>query len=507
MKRASGLLLHITSLPSPYGVGTLGKAAFDFVDYLHRARQRYWQILPLTPTGYGDSPYQSASTFAGNPYLVDLDLLKEQGLLTDEDIGADWGGDPRKVDFGLLYNRRRAVLEKAFARFDRSKMADYVADHAWYLKDWTLFCALKDRFEGKCWADWPQDIRDREPEAMARYAAELADLMDYHAFVQYCFDSQWQALREYAHEKGVSFIGDIPIYVPYDSADVWSHRDLFQLNEAGIPKLIAGVPPDYFSETGQLWGNPIYDWDAHEKENYAWWRSRLKGAASRCDVLRIDHFRGLESYWGVEYGAPNAIKGKWYPGPGMKLIRAFREEGLGENIIAEDLGFLTSEVKKLLPGAAPQLCKELRGVPGHPRQRHHDGLLHDLPTQVCRLRRGLPGPQPARGFPLWIHPGAHDLRGGPGRHPAPGRAGPRFQPSHEPAGHHGLVGLAGHCDRLRPGDGGSPGVLHPHDRPGARAEEEVRHIQISASELSEELFVGHRFNSFVRQEGGGPSSA
>ena len=348
MKRASGILLHITSLPSPYGVGTLGKAAFDFVDYLHRARQRYWQILPLTPTGFGDSPYQSASTFAGNPYLVDLDLLKEKGLLTDEDIGEDWGEDPRKVDFGLLYVRRRQVLEKAFARFDRAEMAEYVARNAWYLEDWTLFCALKDHFEGKCWVDWPEDIRNREPEAVARYRELLREQIDYHAFVQYCFDSQWQALRAYAHEQGVSFIGDIPIYVPYDSVDVWAHRELFQLTEAGIPKLIAGVPPDYFSETGQLWGNPVYDWDANEKENFAWWRSRLKGAASRCDIIRIDHFRGLESFWGVQYGAADARVGQWYPGPGMKLIRAFREEGMGESIIAEDLGFLTPEVKKLL---------------------------------------------------------------------------------------------------------------------------------------------------------------
>jgi len=348
MKRASGVLLHITSLPSPYGVGTLGKAAFDFVDYLHRARQRYWQLLPLTPTGFGDSPYQSASTFAGNPYLVDLDLLKEQGLLTAEDIGEDWGEDPRKVDFGLLYRRRRLVLQKAFARFDREMMADYRAQNAWYLEDWTLFSALKDRFEGQCWIDWPADIRDREPEAMARYARELREEVDYHAFVQFCFDTQWQALQAYAHAQGVSFIGDIPIYVPYDSADVWAHRELFQLTEAGVPKLIAGVPPDYFSELGQLWGNPVYDWAANEGEDFAWWRSRLKAAAGRCDIIRIDHFRGLESFWGVAYGAADARIGNWYPGPGMKLIRAFQQEGLGDRIIAEDLGFLTPEVKKLL---------------------------------------------------------------------------------------------------------------------------------------------------------------
>ena len=348
MNRASGLLLHITSLPSPYGVGTLGKSAYEFIDFLHRARQKYWQVLPLTPTGYGDSPYQSASTFAGNPYLIDLDILKNQGLLTDEDIGSDWGNDARRVNFGLLYNRRRQVLEKAFSRFDRSKMSGYIDKNSWYLKDWALFCALKDRFKGTCWADWPQDIRDRTPDAVSRYSDELHDLIDYHYFVQYCFDGQWQDLKTYAHDKGINFIGDIPIYVPYDSSDVWSHRHLFQLDESGIPKLIAGVPPDYFSATGQLWGNPVYNWDANEKEEYAWWRTRLQAAAERCDILRIDHFRGLESFWGVAYGAQDARIGKWYPGPGMKLIKAFRQDGLGDRIIAEDLGFLTPEVKKLL---------------------------------------------------------------------------------------------------------------------------------------------------------------
>ena len=348
MKRASGVLLHVTSLPSPYGVGTLGKEAYAFVDFLHRARQKYWQMLPLNPTGFGDSPYQSSSTFAGNPYLIDLDILKEWGLITDEDIGTDWGDDPRKVDFDLLYRRRRQVLEKAFSRFHREEMKDYCREKAWYLSDWALFSALKDRFDGQPWNQWPEDIRNREPDAMERYRQELSEGIAYHSFVQFCFDVQWQQLHDYARSQGVSFIGDIPIYVPFDSADVWAHQHLFQLDEAGNPSLVAGVPPDYFSELGQLWGNPVYDWQANEAEDFAWWRSRVLAASQRCDVIRIDHFRGLESYWAVAFGAPDARNGQWYPGPGMKLIRALQSEGLGDSIIAEDLGFLTPEVKKLL---------------------------------------------------------------------------------------------------------------------------------------------------------------
>ena len=220
MKRASGVLMHITSLPSPYGIGTMGRAAYEFVDFLHRARQRYWQVLPLTPTGFGDSPYQSASTFAGNPYLIDLDMLLEQGLLTREEIGQDWGEDPRHVDFGLMYARKYAVLEKAFARFDRAEMADFCRSTPW-LAGWTLFAALKDHFHGAPWTQWPQDIRDRDPEALLRYGQLLEERMAFHSFIQYVFDRQWNALRDYAQKQGIGFIGDIPIYVAADSADVW----------------------------------------------------------------------------------------------------------------------------------------------------------------------------------------------------------------------------------------------------------------------------------------------
>ncbi len=347
MKRASGVLMHITSLPSPYGIGTMGQAAYEFVDFLHRARQRYWQVLPLTPTSYGDSPYQGPSAFAGNPYLIDLDLLKEEGLLTEEDIGTDWGSNPRKVDFGLMYRRKYAVLEKAFARFDRREMEGFCRKEE-YLSGWALFSALKDHFNGAPWYDWPQDIRDREPEALERYGRELSERIAFHSFIQYEFDKQWNALMAYAKKQGIGFIGDIPIYVPHDSADVWENRQLFHLGEDCYPTLIAGVPPDDFTELGQLWGNPVYNWDAHRAENFAWWKKRVLSASKRCELLRIDHFRGLESFWAVPFGSVDARPGHWYPGPGMELVNAFKEVGLEDSIIAEDLGYLTPEVKKLL---------------------------------------------------------------------------------------------------------------------------------------------------------------
>lgn len=347
MKRASGVLMHITSLPSPYGIGTMGRAAYEFVDFLHRARQRYWQVLPLTPTSYGDSPYQGPSAFAGNPYLIDLDLLKEEGLLTEEDIGTDWGSNPRKVDFGLMYRRKYAVLEKAFARFDRREMEAFCRKEE-YLSGWALFSALKDHFNGAPWYDWPQDIRDREPEALERYGRELSERIAFHSFIQYEFDKQWNALMAYAKKQGIGFIGDIPIYVPHDSADVWENRQLFYLGEDCYPTLIAGVPPDDFTELGQLWGNPVYNWDAHRAENFAWWKKRVLSASKRCELLRIDHFRGLESFWAVPFGSVDARPGHWYPGPGMELVNAFKEVGLEDSIIAEDLGYLTPEVKKLL---------------------------------------------------------------------------------------------------------------------------------------------------------------
>lgn len=349
MKRASGILMHISSLPSPYGIGTLGKEAYAFIDFLKRAGQTYWQMLPVTPTSYGDSPYQSTSTFAGNPYFVDLVRLTEEGLLTEDDCQADWGDDPERTDYGKLYAHRGRVLRKAFSQFDRTLMAEYRQANADWLEDYALFAALKMHFGGAPWYAWGDAaIRDRDPKAMEYYRQKLFGEVDFHCFVQYQFDRQWRELKAYAESKGIRLIGDVPIYVPHDSADIWANRELFSLDERCMPIDVAGVPPDYFSQTGQLWGNPVYLWDKHEEDGYAWWIRRIGAMRDRFDVIRIDHFRGLESFWSIPYGATDARPGQWIKGPGMKLIRAVKAALPDVRIIAEDLGFLTPEVKRLL---------------------------------------------------------------------------------------------------------------------------------------------------------------
>lgn len=346
MKRSAGVLLHISSLPSPYGIGTLGKEAFRFVDWLKRAGQTRWQMLPLTPTSYGDSPYQSPSSFAGNPYFIDLDILKEQGLLTEEELPKE-AFDPRRVDFGHLYETRYAILRKAFARFDRAEAERYLNEKE-YLRTWALFAALKHFFNGASWNTWPEDIRFRWQNAIEYYENMLRDEMAFRAFLQLMFDRQWAALKQYAADKGIALIGDIPIYVPYDSAEVWERPDLFCLDEKREQTLKAGCPPDAFTELGQLWGNPCYDWEAHRREGYAWWIRRVRASADRFDYIRIDHFRGLHTFWAVPREAPDARPGKWYPGPGIEFVRALNEAGFKGRLIAEDLGYLTPEVKKLL---------------------------------------------------------------------------------------------------------------------------------------------------------------
>ena len=349
MKRACGILMHVTSLPGRFGVGTLGKEAYAFVDFLSAAGQSYWQMLPVNPTGFADSPYQSSSTYAGNPYLIDLETLIEQGLLTEEECDLDWGDDPESVDYGKLWEHRFEVLHKAFARFEREQMTDFVSANASWLDTYALFCAVKAHFHGAPWYEWPDEaIRDREPDAVVRYSDLLADEKAFYQFLQYAFEQQWAPLRRYANERGISLIGDLPMYVPHDSADVWAQPELFLLDQRKLPTLVAGVPPDYFSELGQLWGNPIYRWDAHEADGFQWWCRRMQAVAERFDVIRIDHFRGLESYWAVPYGSTDARPGQWYPGPGMKLIRAIKAACPSLRIIAEDLGYLTPEVKKLL---------------------------------------------------------------------------------------------------------------------------------------------------------------
>jgi 4-alpha-glucanotransferase len=354
MKRSSGILMHISSLPSPYGIGTFGKEAYDFVDRLVRAQQRYWQVLPLGPTGYGDSPYQSFSAFAGNPYFIDLDTLAGDGLLDRGWIESlDWGGDPRRVDFGKIYETRFTVLRAAFerAKNDESRMRSleqFSFEQRSWLADFSLFMALKDEQGGIPWSVWPRELRFREEGALMDARVRLQDSIRFHSFLQQLFFEQWFRLRAYANEKGVKIFGDLPIYVPFDSSDVWSAPWEFQLNEERRPTCVAGVPPDYFTADGQLWGNPIYDWEHMKQTGYAWWIRRMRSASSLFDCLRIDHFRGLSSYWSVPADAETARNGVWIPGPGIEFVNRLKAELPDFEIVAEDLGYLTEEVRHLL---------------------------------------------------------------------------------------------------------------------------------------------------------------
>ena len=351
--RESGILMHITSLPGPYGVGTMGKSAYSFVDFLKKAGQSYWQILPLTPTSYGDSPYQSCSTFAGNHYLIDLDMLVEEGLLKKEELSSiRWCDRENKVDFGIQYRNRLEVLRLAYGRFESNEdFVNFCRENGSWLSDFALFMALKDANEGKPWYQWETELKIREPNAIWQARRELRDEVSFYSFVQYLFRKQWTALRTYAHKNGIRIIGDVPIYVPYDSADVWSNPELFQLNEDLDPTGVAGVPPDAFSEDGQLWGNPLYRWDLMSQQGYAWWINRLEAAGKLYDVIRLDHFRGFESYWEVPYGDKTARGGRWVKGPDMEFINTIKEKLPQVRMIAEDLGVLTDAVLELRDGS------------------------------------------------------------------------------------------------------------------------------------------------------------
>ena len=347
--RKSGILMHITSLPNPYGIGSIGKCAYDFVDFLAEAGQSYWQILPLSPTGYGDSPYQSFSTFAGNHYLIDLDMLMEEGLLKREEAEAVcWSKDEGRVDYGCLYENRCKLLRLAYGRFTPDAAFDrFVKDNGDWLEDYALFMTLKERFRGSEWQNWSMSLMMRLPGIVECCRREEAESIGFHYFLQYTFFKQWDALRSYANGKGIRVIGDVPIYVPLDSADVWANPQLFQLDGNGRPKLVAGCPPDSFTADGQLWGNPLYDWEKMKETNYAWWIRRLSAAARMYDVVRLDHFRGFESYWAVPAGEKTAVGGSWKPGPGLDFIRAIQAALPDLDFIAEDLGYVTAEVRRL----------------------------------------------------------------------------------------------------------------------------------------------------------------
>lgn len=354
-KRKAGILLPITSLPSPYGVGTLGKEAFQFIDFLKKAGQSYWQILPIGPTGYGDSPYQSFSTFAGNPYFIDLEDLIQENLLTKEECDkADFGTDPEYVDYEKLYYVRFSLLKKAYLSFiekngEQGKEYNaFIKENEDWLDDYALFMAVKNSYGGKSYDQWDEDIRFHKKKALDEYREKYKEDYGFYCFLQYYFAKEWILLKTYANQNGIKIIGDIPIYVATDSADTWANPELFQLDQNGIPTGVAGCPPDSFSLTGQLWGNPLYDWEYHKKTGYTWWIKRMKKCYELYDVVRIDHFRGFESYYCIPYGDPTAEFGTWKPGPGLELFDAIRDSLGKTDVIAEDLGFLTPAVYKMV---------------------------------------------------------------------------------------------------------------------------------------------------------------
>lgn len=344
--------MPVSSIPSKYGIGTFSKQAYEFVDLLEQAGQTYWQILPLGPTGYGDSPYQSFSTFAGNPYYIDLEDLIEKGYLSEADCSKyDFGDQDDSIDYEKIYLSRFLVLRKAFENSgvqEEESFQKFCRDNAYWLDDYALYMAVKNSFGGKSWSEWDEDIRLRRKEAMDECRSKYAEEIAFYQFQQYLFAEQWFALKRYANEKKIQIIGDIPIYVAFDSADTWANPELFQLDEELIPTAVAGCPPDAFSATGQLWGNPLYRWDYHKETGYAWWMKRIAYCYDLYDVVRIDHFRGFDEYYSIPYGDPTAEFGHWEKGPGYDIFKTMKAELGNKAVIAEDLGFLTDSVIKLV---------------------------------------------------------------------------------------------------------------------------------------------------------------
>ena len=348
MKRSAGILLPISSLPSKYGIGCFDKAAYAFVDFLKDAGQTCWQILPLGQTSYGDSPYQSFSTFAGNPYFISLGALCDEQLLTKEECEAAALPDTDCIDYSRLYETRYSLLRKAYNRMENDNaVLEFTASQPW-LEDYAMFMALKDHFGGVSWDNWTEDIRLRKEEALKHWKERLAKEIGFYQFLQYQFFRQWNNLKAYANANGIRIIGDIPIYVAFDSADAWANPELFQLDEMGLPKAVAGCPPDGFAADGQLWGNPLYDWKYHKETGFKWWIERLRQCFAMYDVVRIDHFRGFDEYYAIPYGDKTAKNGHWEQGPGMEMFHAV-EAALGKReVIAEDLGFMTDSVRQLV---------------------------------------------------------------------------------------------------------------------------------------------------------------
>lgn len=349
-QRHCGVIMHISSLPNDYGIGKMGKEAIDFVDWLCKAGQHYWQILPISPTSFGDSPYQSFSIHAGNPYFIDFEQLEEDGLLKADDYkNIEWGADPEKVDYSLIYKKIWNVFRAAYARFVKDEdFEKFYSENSYWLDDYALFMALKEKNGGKAWYEWQRELLMCRESALNEARRELSDQIGFYRFLQYEFFKQWHKLKKYANEKGIEIIGDIPIYCALDSVDVWKNPLMYDLDEDKMPLNVAGCPPDGFAPLGQLWGNPVYDWDVLEKDSFKWWIDRIAFAEKLYDVVRIDHFRGFDSYYTIPSGNKDAVNGAWKTGKGKELFAAVRQKLGNVRIIAEDLGFITDSVRELL---------------------------------------------------------------------------------------------------------------------------------------------------------------
>ena len=383
--RKSGILMHISSLPSKYGIGKMGKSAYDFVDFLVSAGVKCWQILPLSPTSYGDSPYQSFSVYAGNPYFIDFETLKREGLIKKSDYeDIKWQDNDHQVNYSIIYNNCFKVLRQAYKTYKRDiskRYKTFVEKNSSWLDDYALFMALKFKNNGKPWYEWDKKLAMRDSNALKKASEELEKETEFFKFIQYKFFRQWSNLKKYANDKGVEIIGDMPIYVSYDSVEAWVSPELFQFDKHKKPKDVAGCPPDDFAVTGQLWGNPLYDWEYHKKTGYKWWIDRLQFSASIYDIVRIDHFRGFESYYAVPYGDETAENGEWRKGPGAELFKA-AEKALGKlNIIAEDLGFITEDVYKMLADVGYPGMKILQFAFGEDSANEH--LPHNFTSSNC----------------------------------------------------------------------------------------------------------------------------
>ncbi|MDW8105742.1 MAG: 4-alpha-glucanotransferase [Armatimonadota bacterium] len=353
-RRSAGILLHPTSLPGDFGIGELGEEAYRFVDWLARAKQSIWQILPLGPTGYADSPYAAFSAFAGNPLLISVERLLQEGLLHEEEVTPLTALPTERVDYGALIPLKMALLRRAYERWkerageaERQQLQAFRKEHASWLEDFAFFMALKGVHDSRAWVEWEPDLALRQPDALRRAQQELADDIQFHVFLQFLFVRQWLALKRYANEQGVQILGDMPIFVAHDSADVWAHPEMFHLDRRGNPTFVAGVPPDYFSPTGQRWGNPLYRWEVMRRDGYRWWTERFRWTLQLVDLVRVDHFRGFAAYWRVPASEPTAVNGRWVRAPGRELFRVLQHELEALPVVAEDLGIITPDVVRL----------------------------------------------------------------------------------------------------------------------------------------------------------------